>query len=85
MLSSFLSGAIFMGCFAIALHFLRLWRRTGDRLFGYFLGAFLMLAAERVVLAVVSAQNEFAPYVYLVRLIAFGLIIAGVIDKNRAR
>ena len=51
MLSSFLSGAIFIACLAVALHFLRLWRRTGDRLFAYFLAAFVAFGAERVVLA----------------------------------
>ena len=85
MLPSFLSGAIFMACIAVALHFLRLWRRTRDRLFVFFLAAFLGLAFERVVLALVPAQNEFAPFVYLVRLVAFAIIIVGVIDKNRGR
>jgi hypothetical protein len=84
-LSSFLSGAVFMACIAIALQFRRLWRQTSDRLFAYFFAAFLALAAERVVLAIVSSQNELAPFVYLVRLTAFILIIAGVIDKNRSR
>lgn len=48
-------------------------------------GRALMLAAERVVLAAVNAQHEFAPYVYGARFIAFGLVIAGVVDKSRAR
>jgi type IV secretory pathway component VirB8 len=85
MLNSFLSGAIFMACLAIAMHFFLLWRRSGDRLFTYFLAAFITLAAERVILVAVSPINEFAPFVYLVRLLAFGFIIVGVIDKNRTR
>ncbi len=85
MLNSFLTGAIFMVCLAIAMHFLVLWRRTGDRLFAFFLTAFLTLAVERAILAVISPLYEYAPFVYLVRLLAFGFIIAGVIDKNRAR
>lgn len=84
-LNTFLSGAICMACFVIALHFLQLWRRTGDRLFAFFLLAFLSLAIERVVQLGISGQNEYGPYVYLVRLVGFGLIVAGVIDKNRAR
>jgi hypothetical protein len=84
MLNSFLSGAIFMASLAIAMQFHRLWRRSGDRLFAYFLAAFLTLAAERVVLETVSAQNEFAPFVYSVRLLAFAFIIVGVVEKNRA-
>ena len=43
MLVSFLSGATFMACVAVALQFLRLWRRTGERLFGFFLAAFVAL------------------------------------------
>lgn len=74
-----------MACVAVAFHFQRLWRRTGDRLFAYFLAAFVGLAVERVVLAAVPAQNEYAPFVYLVRLGAFGLIIAGIVGKNRAK
>ncbi len=46
---------------------------------------FIALGAERVVLATANTQNEFVPFLYLVRLTAFGLIIAAVIDKNRVR
>lgn len=74
-----------MACVAVALHFLRLWHRTGDRLFAYFLAAFVALALERVVLAAMPVQNEYAPFVYLVRLGAFALIIAGIVEKNRTR
>jgi hypothetical protein len=84
-LNVFLSGAICMACLVIALHFLQLWRRTRDRLFVFFLAAFVALAAERVVQLGVSAENEYGPYIYVARLVAFGLIAAGVIDKNRAR
>lgn len=84
-LKIFLSGAICMACLVIALHFLQLWRRTGDRLFAFFLAAFVALATERVLQIGVSAENEYGPYVYVARLVAFGLIVAGVIDKNRAR
>lgn len=82
---SFLSGAIFMASLTVAAHFFRLWRRSGDRLFAFFFAAFVALAAERVVLEVVSPSSGHAPYVYLVRLLGFGFIIAGVIDKNRTR
>jgi hypothetical protein len=29
------------------------------------------------------AQNEFVPYVYLFRLLAFLIIIVAIVDKNR--
>ena len=79
----FLHGAICMACFTIALFFFRFWRRTADRLFAIFGVAFLLLMMERVILVTIDRSHEFAPYVYLVRLLAFMLIIAGIIDKNR--
>ena len=83
MMKPFLNGAIFMVSFTIALFFFRFWRRTTDRLFLAFGVAFLLLMAERIVLVAIDSSHEFAPYVYLVRLLAFMLIIAAIIDKNR--
>jgi hypothetical protein len=37
-----------------------------------------------VAITAVDDTGEAEPYVYLVRLLAFGLIIAAIIDKNRA-
>jgi hypothetical protein len=83
MLKAFLSGAITMACMAIGLFFVRFWRRTGDRFFLMFAGAFWLLMVERIILLSVSASTEFAPYTYLVRLSAFLLISIAIIDKNR--
>ena len=83
MLKPFLAGAISMACLTIALFFLRFWRRTGDRLFLAFAVAFGLLMLERVILVALAASHEFAPYVYLVRLVAFAVIIGAVLDKNR--
>lgn len=83
MLKAFLSGAISMACLTIALFFLRFWRQTGDRLFVVFAGAFGLLMVERLMLATVSASHELAPYIYVVRLVAFALIMGAVVDKNR--
>lgn len=83
MLKPFLSGAIFMVCFTIALFFFRFWQRTADRLFLAFAAAFVLLMVERVVLVAIDTSHEFAPYVYLVRLFAFVVIIGAIIDKNR--
>lgn len=83
MLKAFLSGAISMACLTIALFFLRFWRQTGDRLFVIFAAAFGLLMVERLMLATVSASHELVPYIYLVRLLAFVLIMGAVVDKNR--
>jgi phosphatidylserine synthase len=82
MLNPFLAGAAAISLLVIAMFFLRFWRRTNDRLFLFFAGAFLMLMVERIARAIIG-ENEWAPYVYTVRLIAFILIIVAVIDKNR--
>jgi hypothetical protein len=50
-----------------------------------FAAAFGLLMVERLLLATVSASHELAPYIYVVRLFAFVLIMGAVVDKNRRR
>ena len=80
---AFLSGAIMLGCFAVSLVFLRSWQRTSDRLFAWFALSFAILGTERWVLAVVHVPEASSPLVYLLRLLAFSLIILAIVDKNR--
>lgn len=72
-----------MACLTIGLFFFRFWRRTHDRLFFVFAAAFWLMMVERIILLTITASNEFAPYVYVVRLCAFALIIGAIVDKNR--
>lgn len=74
-----------MACAAIALFFVRYASKTHDRLFAIFAVAFAVLAFENTILAFVPPAQEGRHWVYLARLLAFGLIIAGIIDKNRPR
>ncbi len=83
MLNQFFNGAATISLLVIAGFFLRFWRRTGDRLFLFFTAAFLILMVERIVRAIMVVDTEWAPYVYLIRLAAFVMIIAAVVDKNR--
>ncbi|HEY4640808.1 MAG TPA: DUF5985 family protein [Thermoanaerobaculia bacterium] len=76
----FLSGVLTMGYLVAALFFLRFWRQTRDRLFGWFAAAFFILALHRVF--VVSMPDSELGYV--VRLLAFVVILAAIWDKNRA-
>lgn len=85
MLNAFLSGAIAMGCLVVVGYFFRFWRQTGDRLFLYFAAAFLIFIVERILRFLFSLENEFAPFVYSTRLIAYSLIIAAIVDKNRQK
>ncbi|HEX8309878.1 MAG TPA: DUF5985 family protein [Chthoniobacteraceae bacterium] len=83
MMSHFLAGAASMASLIISLFFIRFWRKTRDRLFLFFAAAFALLMAERIIRSSLVIDTEVAPYVYIVRLIAFGLIIVAIIDKNR--
>lgn len=65
------------------LFFLRYWRSTGDRFFLFFAVAFGSLAANWALLVGRNADDEYAPYFYLLRLFAFLLIVAAIVDKNR--
>lgn len=80
---AFMTGAIGMGFAAISLLFVDFWKRSSIRLFGAFAFAFALMAVERIVLVLVNVENEFASYVYLIRLTAFIVIILGIIDHNR--
>ncbi|HET6322502.1 MAG TPA: DUF5985 family protein [Hyphomicrobium sp.] len=80
-----LMGAIAMASSVATLFFLRFWRQTGDPLFLFFAAAFVLDAASRVALGVGHPSEELDPLFYLARLVMFGLIIAGIIQKNRRR
>jgi hypothetical protein len=81
----FIWGALTMGTWTVALYFLRFWRTTRDRLFGGFAAAFAVLGVNWLFLAIFEPSKENQHYFYLVRLAAFILLIASVIDKNRSR
>jgi hypothetical protein len=76
-------GAVTMGCAIVSVIFFRHWRDSYDRLFLLFALAFAILAVDYAILAVVSFGAEWRPYVFSVRLIAFGLILFGIYEKNR--
>ena len=80
----FMLGAIVMGCVVAALFFLRFWRKTGDRLFALFAAAFGLLAVNWVALAFMSGDETLRTLLYGVRLVAFVMILAAIVDKNRA-
>jgi hypothetical protein len=78
----FLSGAVTMGAAVASLFFLRFWRKTRDRFFLAFAVAFLLLALNQAFALWIGAADERAGYIYLLRVVAFGLILAAIIDKN---
>jgi hypothetical protein len=82
---TFLYGAAAMGCAVIGLFFWRFWRQSRDRLFLMFALAFWILTIDRTVLGTITFASEWRAYVFLLRLVAFCLILYGIYDKNRAR
>lgn len=80
----FLAGAVTLGFALAAVFFLRFWRRTADRLFLAFSGAFLLLAVNQVFAALIEAGDERTAYVYSLRVLGFLLILWAIIDKNMA-
>jgi hypothetical protein len=81
---TFVSGFIAMGFVVAGLFFLKFWRSTGDRLFATFAAAFGLLALEQALLSWEGVPREEQTWLYLIRLLAFVLIIAAVMRKNRA-
>ncbi len=78
-------GAIAMASLVISLFFLRFWKTTRDRFFLFFAASFLLEAINRVLIAISVLKNEESFVYYLIRLIAYSLIIIAIIDKNKAR
>ena len=83
-LYDFLSGAVAFGYWVCGLFFLRFWQRTRDGLFMAFAVAFALLGLGQSILALGNIPTEERGSIYLLRLIAFALIIFAIVRKNRA-
>lgn len=73
-----------MACLGVATCFVRFWRQTGDRLFAFFALAFALFGVNTLLLAAINPAHESRHLVYLLRLAAFVILIAGIVDKNRS-
>ncbi len=80
-----LSGAIASASMVVALFFLRFWRTTRDRFFLFFALSFSLEAVNRVFLGTMAGAREEMPVFYLIRLLAYVLILLAIVDKNRKR
>jgi len=76
------SGMLAAGYGVAVLFFLRFWVRSRDRLFAMFAWAFTLLAVERLTV-IVMHWTAFTTGMYMLRLLAFLIILASSIDKNR--
>jgi len=82
MLYDFLSGAVVLGFFVCGLFFLRYWHRTRDGLFLAFALAFGLMGLGQAILALGNIPTEERSQVYLLRLLAFAVIIFAIAKKN---
>ena len=81
----FLYGGLAMMCAAIGVFLLNYWRhgQPRDRFFLWFMAAFWSLGASWSVHLLLATPSESGPHVYVLRVIAFLLIVIAIIDKNR--
>lgn len=81
-LSAFLGGAISLASLVVALFFLRFWRATRDTFFLYFALSFALEGASRAVSVMLYLSDD-NPAFYGTRVLAYGLIILAIWQKNR--
>lgn len=78
-----LTGAIAVASLMAGLFFLRFWRKSGDRFFLYFALSFALEGFNRIALGVLTHSTEADPIFYCVRVVAYGLIVLAIWQKNR--
>lgn len=84
-MNQMLSGAIAVSSLLAGLFFLRFWRSSGDRFFLYFALSFALEGLNRIALGMLVDASESNPLFYSVRVVAYGLIVLAIWQKNRRR
>jgi hypothetical protein len=82
-LKTLILGGVAVGCLTAGLFFLRFWKTTRDRLFLFFAVALGVEALVRIVMGLSAISQESEPFIYILRVVSYGLIIIAIIDKNR--
>lgn len=83
MINSLLVGAFSMASGLVSLFFFRFWKNTGDRFFLLFALSFALEALSRFIVEFAHLHDQ-KPHIYLIRLIAYILILWAIYDKNRS-
>ena len=84
MFEGFLLGVIVTGSLVASAFFLKFWRQTRDTLFLGFAAAFAIEGVNRIAFLFVDHPDEGNPVIYMVRLFSYLLILAAIVNKNRA-
>jgi len=83
-IEGFLLGVIVTASLTAGAFFLKFWRRTRDPLFLAFGAAFIVEGLNRTSFLFLEHPNEGRPLIYVVRLVAFLLILGAIVWKNRS-
>lgn len=81
-LTHVLLGAVIMGDVIAALFFVRFWKLTDDRFFLFFAASFMAIAVSRVVVDENLPPIGYEPFGYMIRILSYLFIIAGILYKN---
>ena len=81
-MQAFLSGMTTMGFLVVSLLFVRYWRRTRDGIFVWFSISFALLALTQALPVIIESPREEHSWVFLLRLLAFALLIFAILRKN---
>lgn len=84
-MNAILSGAVALGSLIVGLFFFKFWWRSRDRFFLFFALSFWIEAGNRVALGLLAGSSELTPLVYGLRVVAYGLILVAIVQKNRPR
>ncbi|HEX4582336.1 MAG TPA: DUF5985 family protein [Acidobacteriaceae bacterium] len=85
MLEGFLLGIIATSSVTAGVFFLKFWKQTRDSLFLAFGLAFVVEGLNRCAVLLLAKPSEGNPYIYIVRLLAFLLILGAILHKNYGR
>ena len=83
MIEGFLLGVIVTTSLTASLFFLKFWKQTRDVLFLGFAAAFLIEGINRFVRLFAENPAEASPSIYIVRGLAFLLLLGAILYKNR--
>lgn len=79
----FLGGGAAIASWIVAMFLFKFWRESRDRLLLLFSLAFVVLGLNWALVSAFQPGGETRHLFYLVRLVAFLLILGAILDKNR--
>jgi hypothetical protein len=82
-MNEMLAGAIATASMVAGLFFRRFWKSTRDRFSLYFSMSSFIEGVNRFLFGSMVGLREEAPAYYLIRLVAYGLILVAILDKNQ--